>query len=156
MECHWTYHTCVSQKQSCCNWKELICTHKHSNDNLQNFTLRMTNSREMGNPQNLQNKIRKQMPRNGQQDVTIWPDLGSTLPHLEIAWARSTYAAFVPVPKMTAIMTSSFQYRPPAKVPTVSLTWSVESNPHLFRHSTSISPCCKMISKYFSNHSVEH
>jgi hypothetical protein len=49
------------------------------------FTLRMTNSREMGNPRNLQNKIRKQMPRSGQQDVTIWPDLGSTLPHLEIA-----------------------------------------------------------------------
>ncbi len=65
MECHWTYHTCVSQKQSCCNWKELVCTHKHSNDNLQNFTLRITNSREMGNPQNLQNKIRKQMPRSG-------------------------------------------------------------------------------------------
>jgi len=37
---------------------------------------------------------------------TISPDLGRRPCHLGIACARSTYAAFVPVPNITAAMTS--------------------------------------------------
>lgn len=56
------------------------------------------------------------------QEATISPDLGSRPCHLGIVFARSTYAALVPVPNITAAMTSGLLYRPPANVPTVSLT----------------------------------
>lgn len=56
--------------------------------------------------------------------LTISPDLGSKPCHLGIACARSTYAALVPVPKITAAMTSGLSYLPPASVPIVSLTCS--------------------------------
>lgn len=54
--------------------------------------------------------------------LTISPDLGKRPCHFGIACARSTYAAFVPVPKITAAATSLLLYLPPASVPTVSLT----------------------------------
>jgi hypothetical protein len=54
---------------------------------------------------------------------TISPDLGRRPCHLGIACARSTYAAFVPVPNITAAITSGLWYRPPANVPIVSLTY---------------------------------
>lgn len=59
----------------------------------------------------------------GYSILTISPDLGKRPCHLGIACARSTYAALVPVPSITAAMTSSSQYLPPAKVPIVSLTY---------------------------------
>jgi hypothetical protein len=54
--------------------------------------------------------------------LTISPDLGRRPCHFGIACARSTYAAFVPVPKITAAITSLLEYLPPANVPTVSFT----------------------------------
>lgn len=53
----------------------------------------------------------------------MFPDLGSDPVHLGIAFACSTYAAFVPVPNITAATTSLSIYLPPANVPTVSLTY---------------------------------
>jgi len=55
----------------------------------------------------------------------MFPDLGSNPVHLGIAFACSTYAAFVPVPNITAATTSLSIYLPPANVPTVSLTYKV-------------------------------
>jgi hypothetical protein len=61
------------------------------------------------------------------QTLTIFPDLGSNPVHLGIALACSTYAAFVPVPKITAATTSLSIYLPPANVPTVSLTYKIST-----------------------------
>jgi hypothetical protein len=55
----------------------------------------------------------------------MFPDLGSNPVHLGIAFACSTYAAFVPVPNITAATTSLSIYLPPANVPTVSLTYKI-------------------------------
>jgi len=55
----------------------------------------------------------------------MFPDLGSKPVHLGIAFACSTYAAFVPVPNITAATTSLSKYLPPANVPTVSLTYKI-------------------------------
>ena len=54
--------------------------------------------------------------------LTISPDLGRRPCHLGIACARSTYAAFVTVPRMTASVTSWLWYLPPANVPILSFT----------------------------------
>lgn len=67
--------------------------------------------------------------------LTISPDSGKSPCHFGIAWAFSTYAAFVPVPKITAANTSLFVYRPPANVPTVSLTYSKNAE-HVSPEST--------------------
>ena len=87
--------------------------------------------------------------------ITIFPDFGSSPVHLGIALACSTYAAFVPVPNITAATTSLSIYLPPANVPTVSLTSAVTfiSSPclsmALLNSATTSSPTVPLIEKPF-------
>ena len=69
--------------------------------------------------------LQSQIHRAEVKTLTISPNLGSGPCHLGIVCAWSMYAAFVPVPSITAAIASLSAYLAAANVPTVSLTCHV-------------------------------